>query len=89
MKHIHILRVGIDPYEKIKERALAIAKEAYKPSLSEPKIWFSSVESLAQVLSTRNKLLLELIAKTKPQSMAELAGDYWGEWFDDRKIIRS
>lgn len=73
MKHAHILRVGIAPYETIKERTLAIARGEYKPLLSEPKIWFSSMESFAQILSTRNKLLLELIAQAKPQSMTELA----------------
>src|SRR5437588_5414851 len=72
-KRMHILRVGIAPYEKIKERTLAIARGEYKPLPSEPKVWFSSMESLAQILSTRNKLLLELIAQAKPQSMTELA----------------
>src|ERR1700722_839528 len=73
MKHVHILRVGIAPYEEIWERTLAIARGEHKPLPSDPKIWFSSIESLAQVLSTRNKLLLELIAQAKPESMTELA----------------
>lgn len=73
MTHSHILRVGIAPYEKIRERTLAIARGDYKPSPSEPKIWFSSIESLAQILSTRNKLLLEIISQAKPRSMTELA----------------
>ena len=73
MSHVHILRVGIAPYEEVKERTLAIARGEYKPSPSEPKVWFSSMESLAQVLSTHNKLLLELIAQAKPKSMTELA----------------
>lgn len=73
MRHLHILRVGIAPYEEVKERTLAIARGEHKPHPSEPKIWFSSMESLAQVLSTHNKLLLELIAHTKPRSMTELA----------------
>ena len=73
MRHIHTLRVGIAPYEKIKERTLAIAQKKHKPSPNEPKIWFSSMESLAQVLSTRNQLLLEVIACENPQSMTKLA----------------
>ncbi|OJW53912.1 MAG: transcriptional regulator [Alphaproteobacteria bacterium 41-28] len=73
MSHVHILRVGIAPYEKIKEKTLAIARGEYKPLPSDPKIWFSSIESLAQIFSTRNKLLLEIIAQSKPQSMTELA----------------
>lgn len=73
MRHVHTLRVGIAPYEKIKERTLAIAQGKHKLSQNEPKIWFSSMESLAQVLSTRNKLLLEIIVHSTPQSMTELA----------------
>ena len=73
MKHVHILRVGIAPYEKIRERTLAIARGEYKPLPSEPKIWFSSMESFAQILSSRNKLLLEIISQAKPRSMTELA----------------
>jgi predicted transcriptional regulator len=73
MSSIHILRVGIAPYDEIKERTLAIARGKYKPSANEPKVWFSSIESLAQVLSTRNKLLLEIIAQSNPHSMTELA----------------
>lgn len=70
---VSILRVGIAPYEEIKKRTLAIARGKYKPARNEPKIWFSSIESLAQVLSSKNKLLLEIIAKEKPNSMSELA----------------
>lgn len=81
MKHVHILRVEIAPYETIKERTLAIAQGEYKPLPSELKIWFSSIESLAQVLSTRNRLLLELIAQAKSKSMTELAQQ------DDTKVI--
>jgi predicted transcriptional regulator len=73
MQRVHILRIGIAPYEKIKERTLAIARGEYKPLPTEPKVWFSSIESLAQVLSTRNKLLLEMIEQSKPHSLTELA----------------
>ncbi len=70
---VSVLRVGIAPYDEIKKRTLAIARGKYKPSAHEPKVWFSSIESLAQVLSSKNKLLLEIIAKEKPSSMTELA----------------
>jgi predicted transcriptional regulator len=43
------------------------------PSAEEPKVWFQSLETLAQVLSDRNRSLLALIAKTKPASLSELA----------------
>lgn len=67
------LTVGIASFEVYKERALAIASGKYKPAKSEPKIWFSSIESLAQVLSTKNQKLLEIIATQKPSSISDLA----------------
>lgn len=68
-----MLRVGIASYDEIKKRTLAIARGKYKPAKDEPKVWFSSIESLAQVLSSRNRLLLEIIEKSNPESMSELA----------------
>jgi predicted transcriptional regulator len=52
---------------------MAIARGQYRPGRNDPKVWFTSLESLAQVLSTRNQLLLDLIARAKPASMRELA----------------
>ncbi len=66
------IKVGIATYEQQKARLMAIARGEHKPAPDEPKIWFSSIESFAQVLSTKNQLLLELIAEAKPASVAEL-----------------
>jgi predicted transcriptional regulator len=68
-----ILRIGIASREEIEARSMAIARGEYRPCADEPKVWFTSIESLAQVLSSKNQLLLELIARSKPASMAELA----------------
>lgn len=68
-----ILRIGIASREEMKARTIAIARGEYRPSSDDPKVWFTSIKSLAQVLSTKNQLLLELISRTKPVSMAELA----------------
>jgi len=38
----------------------------------EPKIWFNSIKSLANVLSEENQALLKLIVETHPQSIKEL-----------------
>ncbi|WP_322010629.1 helix-turn-helix domain-containing protein [Paraburkholderia sp. J12] len=65
--------IGIMPQEKIRARVLAIARGEYKPKSSEPKIWFTSMKSLAEVLSDDNRALLRVITETKPQSIAELA----------------
>jgi predicted transcriptional regulator len=63
------LKIGIATFEQIKERSLASARGEYKPAKNEPRVWFTSIESLDQVLSTKNKLLLEIIDETKPESV--------------------
>jgi predicted transcriptional regulator len=52
------LRVGIASYEEMKARTLPIARGQYTPAADEPKVWFRSAESLARVLSDRNRALL-------------------------------
>ena len=59
--------------EKIRERMLAIAQGDYRPSPDEPKIWFTSIKSLAEVLSDENRELLKVIAESEPQSITQLA----------------
>jgi predicted transcriptional regulator len=66
------LTVGIASYEDMKARTMAIARGQYKPSKDEPTVWFTSLESLARILSARNQALLEMIAEEKPESLAEL-----------------
>ena len=65
--------VGIMSQDKIRARAIAIAKGEYKPKAGEPKIWFTSMRSVAEVLSDQNRALLRIISETKPKSMADLA----------------
>ncbi len=72
MKQARILRIGIASIDTTRDRMMAIARGECIPAAYEPKIWFSSEESLARVLSTRNQLLLEVIAQSKPHSMSEL-----------------
>ena len=43
--------IGIMSQDKIRERVLSIARGEYKPKSGEPKIWFTSMRSLAEVLS--------------------------------------
>lgn len=69
--------IGIMPQEKIRERVRAIARGLYKPKASEPKIWFTSMKSLAEVLSDENRALLKIITEIKPASIAVLA-EYTG-----------
>jgi predicted transcriptional regulator len=66
------IKVGIMPYRDIKARTIAIARGAYKPSPDEPRIWFTSLKSLASVLSEDNQALLQAIRDHNPDSIAEL-----------------
>ena len=68
-----ILRIGIATYEEMKRRTLAIARGKLKPSALDPKVWFTSPESFARVLSNRNRALLAVISTTRPHSLQELA----------------
>jgi predicted transcriptional regulator len=65
--------IGIMPQDEIRARMLAIARGDYKARRGEPKVWFTSMKSLAEVLSDRNRALLNVIADTKPDSLQDLA----------------
>ena len=65
--------IGIMPQEKIRDRMLAIARGECKPKPGEPKVWFTSMKSLAEVLSDENRALLKVITETKPESISALA----------------
>lgn len=67
------IAIGIMSQEKIRERMLAIAKGEYKPKPGEPKIWFTSMKSLAEVLSDENRALLKTIRDEQPESITGLA----------------
>ena len=67
------ITIGILPQDKIRERMLAIAKGELKVKPSDPKVWFTSMRSLAEVLSDENRALLRTIWQDKPASIAELA----------------
>ncbi len=64
--------VGVMSLDDFKKHTIAIAKGEYKPQKDEPKIWFNSIKSLANVLSEENRHLLRLIIEQKPQSVSEL-----------------
>ena len=66
------IKVGIMPLKEMKARTIAIARGKYKPAGDEPRIWFSSLKSLASVLSEDNQALLQAIREHNPESIAEL-----------------
>ena len=65
--------IGVMPQAQIRARMIAIAKGEYKPKSGEPKIWFTSMKSVAEVLSDQNRVLLKVIRETRPDSIAVLA----------------
>jgi len=73
------MKVGIISREDYVKRTIAIAKGKYKPRKEEPSIWFESLNSMSQVLSSDNQNLLKVIIEHKPRSLAEL------EKLSDRK----
>ncbi len=58
--------------EEYKNRTMAIVSGKYKPKKDEPKIWFESIKSMAQILSNENQELLKVILKNEPKSLKEL-----------------
>ena len=67
-----VVKIGIMCKEDYKHRTIAIAKGNYVPRNDEPKIWFESLQSMAQVLNSENQKLLQLIMENHPQSLKEL-----------------
>ena len=61
-----VLRIGVAPYEHMKARAMAIARGELTPGPDEPKLWFPSIESLARVLSDKNRALIDLVIERRP-----------------------
>ena len=67
-----VMKVGVISRDEYQKRTIAIARGEYKPKKNEPKIWFESIKSLSQVLSSENLELLRLIIQHNPRSLAEL-----------------
>ncbi len=65
--------IGIASQQAIRARALAIARGDHQPRPNEPRIWFTSMRSLAEVLSDDNRALLRIIREQKPESLTQLA----------------
>lgn len=67
------LKIGIASYEEMKARTMAVARGEQRIAADEPKVWFTSTESFAKLLSAGNRELLRVIAERKPRSLDELA----------------
>jgi predicted transcriptional regulator len=67
------LKIGIMPRDQFQRRTLDIAAGKIVPARNEPKIWFSSLKSLSQVLSENNVRLLKLMEQHNPETLNDLA----------------
>jgi predicted transcriptional regulator len=67
------LKVGIASYVDMKARTTAVARGEQRIAPDGPKIWFTSTESFAKVLSAGNRDLLRIIVEKAPGSLDELA----------------
>ncbi|WMY76540.1 transcriptional regulator [Buttiauxella selenatireducens] len=66
-------RIGIMQNELIQKHMLAIVSGKYQRAPDEPKIWFTSLNALGQILNPENIALLRLIAEHQPETITELA----------------
>lgn len=68
-----VIQCGIMPLEQYRERTLKIVRGEYKPGMDEPKIWFDSLNAMAQILNPENIELLRIIEQEKPESITRLS----------------
>jgi len=66
-------RIGIMSEKLIRIRLLAIAQRKYTPRENEPKVWYTSINAISQILRLENIELLRLIDAERPDSITELA----------------
>jgi predicted transcriptional regulator len=66
------IKIGIASLDDYRERTLAIARGEIAPKKDDPKVWFTSTESFARVLTEKNRALLATISREQPSSLEEL-----------------
>ncbi|WP_105901180.1 HVO_A0114 family putative DNA-binding protein [Vibrio gangliei] len=66
-------RIGIMSEKLIRIRLLAIAQGRYKPQAHEPKVWYTSLNAISQILRPENIELLRVIDSEKPNSLTQLS----------------
>lgn len=64
---------GVTRQAEIRARARAIARGEHPPAVGEPKIWFTSMRSLAVVLSDDSRALLRVVREHQPEPLSRLA----------------
>lgn len=67
------LNIGIMTQDEIRQRVMAIANGTLKPNPNDPTVWFTSMDSVAKILSDEHRSLLTTIFEEKPDSISELS----------------
>ena len=67
-----VLKIGIASPEAQRQRVLDIVAGRRKRMAGEPRVWFPSLTSAAEVLD-RNRVLIRVICDESPRSVTELA----------------
>ena len=65
------MKIGIMSREDYQKRTITIAKGEYKATRNEPRVWFESLESMALVLSGKNRELLRLIQDHRRATLSD------------------
>lgn len=66
-------KIGIMPEHLVRMRLLAVAQGQYTPHENEPKVWYTSINAISQILRPENIELLRLIDSERPESLAQLS----------------
>lgn len=66
------MKIGIASAEEQRRRTIDIAAGRHKRVRGEPKVWFTSLKTAAEILE-RNRELIRIIADEHPETVKELA----------------
>lgn len=69
----YVIKIGIATEAELRQRSIDIAAGRRRRERGEPKVWFTSMRAAAEVLSEKNRELLRILAKDRPESVRELA----------------
>ncbi len=67
------LIIGVASLDYIRQRTIDIAAGRIVPKKTDPKIWFTSLESLGRILNDNNRAMLDAIREHHPATVSELA----------------
>ncbi|MGH8320615.1 MAG: helix-turn-helix domain-containing protein [Terriglobia bacterium] len=69
----YLVKIGIANEAELRKRSIDIAAGRRRRQRDEPKVWFTSMRAVAEVLSEKNRELLRIVAEEQPGSVRELA----------------